>query len=219
MAETIGITVGLTGLMGSGKTTVADMLARLGAQTWSADQYVRSLLDQDQSVRTEIVASFGSAVMMADQQIDRYQLAKSVFANDEQLKRLESIIHPKVKKQLKDVMRHFYQNTEPVLVAEIPLLFEAGLDEWFDYTAVLSTPMELCLQRFLIRSGLTENDFKQRIRRQMSLEKKISLADFLIDNSKNLSVTFNQVKKLWQDLLQETKQNRSLTIKPKKVIQ
>jgi dephospho-CoA kinase len=208
-AEVVKIAIGLTGMTASGKSTVTDMFARNGALVWKADDCVHQLLAARRDIHAALISAFGESIA-TDGQIDRKKLAECVFQEDKQLKKLEEILHPQVFATLKDKMSEFRQRPEPVFLAEIPLLFETQLDQWMDVTITVDASYEVCLHRFKIRTGLTELDYQSRIRRQLSRERKSSRADFVIDNSDNLSKTQNQVNKIWNDLLQKTKTNPHL---------
>jgi dephospho-CoA kinase len=195
--------VGITGSLGTGKSTVAAMFARLGAEVIDTDRIVHEQLRKDGACYHSVLRVFGSSVT-GPQGIDRAKLAGLVFNNPSRLKKLVGIIHPKVYIQIKKEVAAFKKNTK-VVVVEVPLLFESGFDSYVDMVIVVKAKKKDQLARAKGHLGMTRADALRRIRAQMPLRDKIRWADIIIDNSKTITQTRKQVETIWQRLLQKKK--------------
>lgn len=195
------MTLGLTGGIASGKSTVATMLAELGAAVVDADVAARKVVTPGTPGLVQIVQHFGEGVLHADGSLNRQALGQVVFANESQRKVLEQIVHPLVFTWMAEQLRNHISAGKPVVVLDIPLLFETqkGL-ALVDKTAVVWVPEMIQWQRLMTRDSLSPNEAMQRIRAQMSLDQKRKLADYCIDNSGSLAMTRAQVIDLWNRL-------------------
>jgi dephospho-CoA kinase len=182
--------LGLTGNIGTGKSTVARLMEKYGAKVLDADKVVHRLLERE-DIKQKIVKRFGKEVLTEDGKIDRKKLAQKVFKNEEELKWLEKLLHPEVYKEYENFCRKY----SGICVLEAALIFENKNADKFHYTVAVYAPKEIAKER-AIKRGLTEEDFEKRWSRQMDIEKKIQLADFVIDNSKSLEETEKQVREL-----------------------
>lgn len=201
--------IGLTGSFASGKTSVAKMFKDLGAKVLDADKIVHTLLADDKPCRRLIARQFGSEIIKKGG-VDRKQLAGIVFKNQKHLKKLEAILHPRVRTYIKDeIGRLRKRNARAVIVLEVPLLFEAGFDRLCDTTVVVTARKALQIKRAQARTGLSAKEINQRIKSQMALKEKALLADYIIDNSKNTKKTKRQVMQLWQELFPKTKKGKT----------
>ena len=195
------IKLGLTGGMGTGKATVAMFFASLGALVVDADEIAREVVRPGCRAWKNLVEVFGKEILKADGSINRVALAGVVFREPEKLKRLNAIMHPPVI----DEMRRRFRSAEEggryaVVVADVPLLFEAGLEAEFDKTVVVTCPREEQIRRCCARDGLSRDDVESRLRAQMPLEEKVSRSDYVISNRGLLEDTEKQVKNLWVKL-------------------
>ncbi len=197
--------VGLTGSLGTGKSTVASMFAQLGAVVIDADKIVHRMMRQGGNCYAPIIKAFGTNVAAPDG-IDRRKLAAIVFQNKKKLSRLAGIIHPKVGMEITRQINHCRQkNSHQITVLEVPLLFESGFDRYADVTIVVKTAQHRQITRAVQRMNITRVEALRRIRAQMPFKDKIRLADFIIDNNHSKTNTLRQVQKLWQELLKEEK--------------
>lgn len=195
--------IGITGSLGSGKTTVAAMLADLGAKVIDADRIAHRVMQPDSSCLRKIVKHFGRGIL-ANGYIDRKKLAQIVFNDPKRLHTLIRIIHPKVKEEIKrKVVAYRKLRRVSVVALDVPLLFESGLDRWVDLTVVVKVRSSQQIERIRRRLSLTESEAFKRIKAQMPLKEKIRLADVIIDNTGSLTKTKKQVEKLWQKLTQK----------------
>lgn len=188
--------IGITGNFGVGKTTVADMFRRLGARIIDADQIAHTIIQPYTSAYKQIIACFGKKVLVGIY-ISRGKLAKIVFSDKKKLERLNKIMHRKILRIIKSKVKK--SSDSKVLVIDAALLVESGLLPWIDKLVVVKTRPKIQIQR-LKKSGLTTNQIKARLNFQLPQDEKISLADFVIDNSGRRSQTEKQVRKIWDEV-------------------
>lgn len=193
--------VGITGSLGTGKSTVASMFARLGAKVIDADRITHGLLRKNGACYHSVLRAFGGCVA-GPRGIDRAKLAGLVFNNPARLKKLDGIIHPRVYIQMKKEVAAFQKNAKVVIV-DVPLLFESGFDAYVDVAIVVTARRKDQIARAMGRLGITRADVLCRIRAQMPLKDKIRRADIIIDNSETKTQTRKQVERIWQRLLQK----------------
>ena len=184
--------IGLTGTFGSGKSSVLKLFRKEGAVTISADQIVHSLLRR-KTVRGKVESIFGPAVLKAGR-VNRPALAKIVFADKKKRRKLEKLLHPMVKEKILDDARKSARRKEPVVV-EVPLLFESGFREPFDYIVCVSANPEIILVR-MRKKGITAAEIEKRSSSQWPISEKKKQSDAVIENSESRKETGEQVKAL-----------------------
>lgn len=182
------ILIGLTGGIGTGKSTAAKVFHKLGLPTIDTDKIAHLLMKKGSREYKRIVRRFPNKILDKNKEISHKELADIVFAkNGEKFRKiLERILHPAIWQVVKKITKNL--NSDFVVV-EVPLLFEVGWDKKFDVTVVVHCPRRSELKR-------CSNDFKKRISFQMPIAKKIKLADYIIDSSGSHRKTFAEVKKL-----------------------
>ncbi len=186
--------VAVTGTVASGKSSVCRILEKYGAYVVSADNIVHEFLKSDKNLNRKVIQLLGSDVVVG-KNIDRAEIAKKVFSNEELLQKLEMVIHPEVKKELERLYKAAVARGEHrFFVAEIPLLFECGWEESYDATIAVLANKEICKQRFLSQNKGGEDQFDRRNRRMLSPEEKARRADFVIINEGSLENLEQQVK-------------------------
>jgi dephospho-CoA kinase len=189
--------LGLTGGIGSGKSTVSTLLAEKGAVIIDADAITRSLQQPGQAVFDEIVARFGSTVVGTDGNLDRAGLASIVFADEQAKKDLEHIVHPAVGAEMLKRMQE-EADTDHVVVYDVPLLVEAARRAMsFAGVMVVDIDPEVAVQRVVEQRGMDEADVRARIANQASREDRIAVADKVIDNSGSRDDLRRQVDEVW----------------------
>mgnify|MGYP000178213562 CR=1 FL=1 len=190
--------LGLTGSLGSGKSTVARMLTELGgARVIDADAITHAVQQPGGPAYEPVVELFGPEVVQPDGTLDRARIASIVFADPEQMRRLTAIVHPAVRREeLRLLEAH---RGEPLVVFMVPLLFENGLDRYVDRTVVV-TVGEAARRERLVARGMTPDDIERRLAAQMPEAEKARRADYVIDNSGTLEATRAQVKALLETL-------------------
>lgn len=196
--------VGLTGGIVSGKSTVAENFQKLGAQIVDADRIAHTIICPGESAWQEIVDYFGEEILKSNLQINRKKLGKIVFADREKLAILNKITHPKIiaiiKQKIKELKKNYGQDL--ICIIDAPLLFEAQLEEMMDKIIVVYIDKEEQLKRLLFRDNLSKEDALRRIESQIPVEKKLPLADYVIDNSFSRELTGKQVRQIWKELKQ-----------------
>lgn len=196
--------IGLTGGIGSGKSTVAAMLAAHGAAIVDADGIVHELQAKGTPLLAEIVEAFGSSVLRPDGELDREALGGIVFRDPEARVRLGAIVHPKVGLEMMRRVEAAQEAGRAVCVLDVPLLLEgrkagrAALP--YDAVVVVWVPREVQIARTIERDGCDEAEARRRVEAQMSLDEKRDLADHVIDNSGSLEETAEQVARLWKEI-------------------
>lgn len=188
--------VGLTGNMGSGKSTVAAIFNWLGIPVFEADAEARKLFELD-SVKEELSQKFGTGVN-CNGQVNRKMLASVVFNDQASLEWLNSLIHPMVKTQFEDFSG--INSHSPYVLFESAIIFESIFRNYFDKTIVVYSPVEIAIQRVGLRDRLTEDEIHERWRNQMDPLKKNSMADFVIYND-NTQLILPQVLSVHYHLL------------------
>lgn len=186
--------VGLTGGIASGKSAVAKILAQLGAAIVDADVLSREVVAPGHEGWKEIVATFGSEVLQADQTLDRQKLRTLIFNNPDARKQLEAIIHPRVRALAEQRIREHGEAGYAVVVYEVPLLFEGNLQQWLRPVILVACDVDIQRQRLQQRDGLDAAAAQKHIDAQMSLEKKRRLADYVIENDGSLADLESQVR-------------------------
>jgi dephospho-CoA kinase len=197
--------IGLTGGIGSGKSTVSRMFEKLGATVLDADAVVRELQSPGSALLAEIEVAFGAQVIGPDGELDREALAAIVFRDDAARLRLNAIVHPRVAAELSGRVAAAREAGSTVIVLDIPLLFE-GRDSGegtaarmpLDATVVVHVPEPLQIERQLARDDCSREDAVRRLRAQLPLDEKRRLADFAIDNSGTLEETERQVRDVFR---------------------
>ncbi len=186
--------IGLTGNIATGKSTVARMLRDLGACIIDADQVAHGVMRAGTAVHTALVGRFGDRIVAASGEIDRRALGAIVFANHEALLALDDLVHPAVRVE---VRRLVSECTDPVVVIEAIKLLEAGMDADCDSIWVVTAPRDVQIARVMQRSALTREEAEQRINAQGPQCDKVRRANTVIDNSRSLACTRQQVERAW----------------------
>lgn len=191
--------VGLTGGIGAGKSTVADMFSKLGAVVIRSDELARQVIEPNTPGFQKVLSRFGNQILQENGSIDRQKLAQIVFNDQNSLKDLEEIIHPLVRNKTNELIDS--QTQETIVVNEVPLLLEKKMEKMFDFLVVVISSDKNRINR-LQKRGISEPEAKKRMSLQVSDEARKSLADFLITNDGNIDQLEADVAKVWQALLE-----------------
>ena len=192
--------IGLTGSLGSGKSFVASVFASLGAKVLDADRMAQGLLRRGTNEHKRIVAVFGKGVLDRRGRIVRRALAQITFSSKANTKRLNGIVHPKV---IENINREIEarRGSCGALVIDAPLLIEAGLHRLVDVVVVVRAPRSAQLERCARKFGMSRKEALMRIRAQMPLEKKLKMADFVVDNDGTMPEIREKAKKVWRKIV------------------
>ncbi|MBH0203552.1 MAG: dephospho-CoA kinase [Nitrospira sp.] len=191
--------IGLTGGVATGKSTVAKMFGRCGAVVIDADQLAREVVRPGKPAWRDIIHAFGTGVLNPDRTINRRVLGSIVFSHSGKRRRLERIIHPRVAREQQRLTR-LAAKTDPdaVVLYDVPLLFEAGIDARVDTIIVVTADRETQIARLGKRNGLSRSEALRRIRSQMPMKRKCRLADFLLDGTKDTRRLKQDVAKIYE---------------------
>jgi dephospho-CoA kinase len=191
--------VGLTGGIGSGKSTVARMLEERGAVVFDADLLAREAVEPGTPGHKAVIERFGADVLAPGGELDREALASIVFADPSARRDLEQIVHPEVRRLFAEGSEA-YRDTDRIVVFSAPLLVESGMHTAFEILVVVSATVATQIERLMRQRGLSEPAIRARIDAQAPLEDKAAVADFLVDNEGTLAELESQVERLWHDL-------------------
>jgi len=191
--------VGLTGGIGSGKSTVARLLERRGAVVIDADQLAREAVVKGSPGYERVVESFGESIVAPDGELDRRALAEIIFSDAERKAALEGIVHPEVARRFGERVEAL-RNTDRVVVYVSPLLVELGLAPAFDVVVVVTASPHLRVSRVASDRDLSPEAVRARMGAQATDEQRMEVADVLVDNDGSLAELEPQVDRIWHDL-------------------
>lgn len=186
--------IGLTGGIGSGKSTVAQIFAELGAVVVDADSLAREALAPGEPLLAKVEDIFGPG-LVTDGVLDRAALARTVFSHPEKRLELEKLVHPEVARRLREIRDAAPANS--VLIYDVPLLVEKAMENQFDAVVVVHSPLETRLSR-LEERGLNQEDAKARMAHQVSDDERLAAATFVVDNSGDREELRAQCQKVWK---------------------
>jgi len=196
------LTVGLTGGIGSGKSTVAKILAELGAPSFDADKVGHEIYMPGGPAYRDVIAAFGDGIVASDGTIDRKKLGPIVFADPAQLKRLEAIVHPRMFERMREMVAEMRSKgvTAPIVI-EAAILIEARWQPLFDEIWLVVAPREKVIQRVEAERGLKPEQTEARIKAQLSDDERRNHCSMVIDNSGTIEQLRAAVSILWQELV------------------
>ncbi|MFK8067126.1 MAG: dephospho-CoA kinase [Gammaproteobacteria bacterium] len=185
--------IGLTGGIGSGKTTVSNLFAEFGISIIDADVIAHEIVQPDQPAYKEILKAFGSTILSTNREIDRKKLRQLVFNDQNKLDQLEKITHPRIISRMRDQVS---QATSPYCILSIPLLFEKGLENEVDRILVVDIPTDIQNQRVSSRDNISQKEVEKIIKQQITREKRLLNAEDVIKNGGELLELASKVNNL-----------------------
>jgi len=195
----LSFVIGVTGGIGSGKSTVTDHFSRLGILIADSDVIAREVVAPGSEALNEISARFGNKVLNADGSLDRKQLRQIIFDRPEERQWLESVTHPRIRARRKELLT---SAPPPYSILSSPLLIESGLQTEIQRLCIVDLPEDIQLQRASNRDGATAESISKIIAAQISRRERLKLADDIIDNSGTIEETLSQVETLHQQYIQ-----------------
>ncbi len=192
--------VGLTGGIGSGKSAVSSRLAERGAVLIDSDVLAREAVANGTDGLAEVVEVFGDDVLTAEGELDRPAVGKIVFGDETARRKLEAIIHPRVRARAAEI--EAAAPADAVVVHDIPLLVETGQADRFDVVVVVDTPVDVQLERLTSQRGMSAEEANRRIASQASREDRLAVADLVVDNSGTLADLDRRLDEVWAGLQQ-----------------
>jgi dephospho-CoA kinase len=203
------LNVGLTGGIACGKSTVAQMLVRLGGHLIDFDKLAHEVQEPGAPAWQDVVNCFGSEILQPDRKIDRNKLAAVVFNHPEKLRTLNEIVHPRVYEEWRHRLAQIKtQNPHAIVFADVPLLFEGRKQYLFDLTILVMIEPAEQIDRLMTRDAVCRKDAELRLTCQMPIRDKIPLADIVIDNQCAIGETEKHVAELWRKLLEREKNKK-----------
>ncbi|MFZ4260638.1 dephospho-CoA kinase [Sphingobacterium sp. HJSM2_6] len=181
----MGLKIGITGGIGTGKSLIARVFKLLGVPTYDADLEAKLIMTKSDEVRAQLIEVFGSEVYLEDGTLNRSWLADRVFSDSSQLTKLNAIVHPAV---IQDAEDWAQKQTSLYSLKEAALLFESGSYRSLDYTILVVAPEDLRIKRVMARDHITEQAVRARMAKQMPEEDKATLADFILYNDSKHSI-------------------------------
>ncbi len=194
--------IGLTGGIASGKSTVSALLREQGAFIIDTDKIARAVVEPGEAAYLEVIAAFGDGIIASDGTIDRLKLGRIVFQDAKKRALLEQITHHRIEAKVNQLIESARNFSCPVVILDVPLLFESGWDKRVDEVWVVGVDEKTQLQRLIKRNGFSEQDAIARIKAQLPLADKIRRADQVIDNSGDLSQLQAEILRLWTKVIQ-----------------
>ncbi|MBF4553730.1 dephospho-CoA kinase [Corynebacterium suicordis] len=191
--------IGVTGGIGSGKSTVSKRLAEHGAFVVDADQIAREIVEPGQPALQELSEAF-TDVLLPDGTLNRGELAKQAFATTEATTKLNAITHPRIRERTQQLFAQAESAGESVLVYDMPLLIENGEYKSMDHVVVVDVPDEVRVQRLVEFRGLVEADARARIAAQIDRQSRLDAADTVLDNSGTVEDLLEQVDRFWENV-------------------
>ncbi|HKF74647.1 MAG TPA: dephospho-CoA kinase [Candidatus Dormibacteraeota bacterium] len=192
--------VGLTGGIGTGKSTVAVLLRERGATVIDADEATRAVQAPGSEGLRRLVEEFGSGILTAGGELDRARLADIAFRDADARGRLNGIVHPLVREWMADRQREAAERGDPVVVLDIPLLFESRGAAAFQTVVLVYAPEEVAIARLVEQRGMSEEQARARIAAQMPIEEKRRLATHVIENTGSLAELKARVDAVWREI-------------------
>ena len=191
----------VTGGIASGKSTVSRMLGELGSPLIDFDLIARRVVEPGTSGLAKIVDYFGRQVLAEDSSLERKKLSDIVFGDPEKRKKLESFTHPLIFDEFfKQADEIAAKNPDAIIQVAVPLLIELGLQHMFDKILVVHVPAEVQIERLAKRDGISREAAANILKAQLPIDEKLQFADFVVDNTKDLACTRNQIENVWEQL-------------------
>ena len=193
--------IGLTGGIGTGKSSVSALFKEWGAYIFDADVVAKDIINNNDTAQSELIAEFGTDVLRADNKIDKKKLARIAFSDEDHQLRLNIIIHPYVFNEIDATFdKVLADGNHEVFVVDAALIYESGADTHLDYVIVVTSHLRIRTERVMTRGGLTLDEFLQRVELQWPDEDKVHMADFVIHNNSTEEHLAAEAKKIYNRL-------------------
>ena len=194
--------VGLTGGLGSGKSTASKFFNSLGAYILDADSTAKNLIEKSEDVKNELIKEFGTDIMDANSNVDKTKLARVAFQDEEHQQRLSYVVHPHIHNAIDKCFNEIHdQNNYKLFIVDAALIYESGYDAHLDYVIVVTAQLKHRMERALNRNTLSRDEILKRIDFQWPEEEKTSLADFVIHNDGTEAELNDQITELFKELV------------------
>ncbi len=190
--------IGLTGGIGSGKSSVSKLFKDWGAYIFDADSVAKEILLKNETAQNEIIAEFGSDILNKDEKIEKSKLSRIAFQDENHQLRLNAIIHPYVFSEIDLTFDKIISKNEyEIFCVDAALIYESGADTHMDYVVVITSHLRLRIERAMERGDLTRDEFLKRLDLQWPDEDKVHMADFVIHNNGTIDELISESKKVF----------------------
>ena len=194
--------VGLTGGLGSGKSTASKFFKSLGAFILDADNTAKKLIESDEKVKEELIKEFGTDIMDASSNVDKKKLARVAFQDEDHQQRLNYVVHPHIRRAIdKCFDKTLDEGKHELFIVDAALIYESGYDAHLDYIIVVTAQLKHRMERALNRNTLTRDEILKRIEFQWPEKEKTNLADFVVHNDGTENDLKNQIVELYKKLV------------------
>jgi dephospho-CoA kinase len=193
--------IGITGSIGTGKSTVAQIIRQLGYMVLDADVIAKNQLAKNSQGYQQVLTTFGDEILTTDNEIDKNKLAKIVFNNKVELHKLESIVHPLVQKEIQKIKSEQSAKGAKALFYDVPLLFEKQMQSQFDEVILIAAEEKNQIQRIKTRNNWSNEEIAKRLSSQMKLEEKRKLSRYVIENDGDLISLQKQIELLLSKII------------------
>ena len=194
--------IGLTGGIGTGKSTASKILEKLGAYIFDADKEAKKVLLTNETIKSELISEFGTDIMTGDGNVDNNKLARVAFQDQDHQLTLNTIVHPYVFKEIdKNFDRELDGEKHDIFVVDAALIYESGADTHMDYVIVITALIKTRMERALARETLSREEILKRMDLQWSEEEKIALADFVIHNDGPEKELIKNITDIYKELV------------------
>ena len=202
--------IAITGGVGAGKSSVASLFADLGANALSADVAAREVLEPGSKALDTVIREFGRDFLQPDGSLDRKKMAALVFSKSEARLRLEAITHPAIREVIRKRISSILDGApDAVIVVEVPLLYETGIESGYDAVIAVVSSKENQVSRLAARDGLSAAEIEKRIAAQLTMEEKARRADYVIENDGNRDALKQKVRSVWDRILKSGTESKA----------
>jgi dephospho-CoA kinase len=199
--------IAVTGTAGSGKTAVCNRIEALGAEVVNSDELAREVVVPGTAAYEKIVDYFGKKTVSGNGTLNRQMLRHIIINDDASRRALEQIVHPEIKMRIDSRIARAGRKGKPIIVVEVPLLFESGMAKQFDIIILVVTDDELKIERLIQRDRVSKDDAEALLKSQLSDKKKVEKSDFLIHNDDDLQEMEKDVDRIYKKILEKIKKN------------
>ena len=205
--------VGVTGGIGSGQSSVCQILSKLGCKVIDVDKKAKQIISKDRSLQKELIKTFGNEIFFKDGQLNRRLLASIAFQDEEKTQKLNRLVHPRMVSEVIEEMENArFSQKYPLVVIDAALIYEISIEQMFDSIIVVYTSLTNRIDRVIKRDGLTKDEILARVRRQIPLEEKKKWAEYVVDNDGSLEDLEKQTRNVFEKISDDIQISRAIRV-------
>ena len=205
--------VGVTGGIGSGQSSVCQILSKLGCKVIDVDKKAKQIISKDRSLQKELIKTFGNEIFFKDGQLNRRLLASIAFQDEEKTQKLNRLVHPRMVSEVIEEMENArFSQKYPLVVIDEALVYEISIEQMFDSIIVVYTSLNNRVDRVMKRDGLTKDEILARVRRQIPLEEKKKWAEYVVDNDGSLEDLEKQTRNVFEKISDDIQISRAIRV-------